>query len=321
VDVDAMMQTMQADARFQFPKSEAPVDPDLARAVITFGDALTRGDSGKIRDLMDGQTKYVLDELVGTEQWSNATEGIEAVRVIFLGGASGSSGGDQYATMSPEDAGERLADLTQQWLEDNADQIQQLVGQLGTPEAMTAIQAGDLEKIREIAPSMQLDPEIVEIQRAMVARGKDDTTEMTRAFFIAMGAPPDDKLIETSVDAAMEQYEAKAGSGSIDVAYAVQDPSGAYVVGWSLEEAYDNFVFGMAPVTGEVRRWASDWDGSTNWDLAPSFASMMHGTRGTARTVGADAGAGDDESDESTPEDSGPTRKSTPRGPVTIPGG
>ena len=88
-----MLQTMDADARLQFPPEVAPVQPELAEAVIEFGNALARGDDATVREKLDRPSQGVLDTLVSNEEWFDATEKIEAVRVVLLEGASSSAGG------------------------------------------------------------------------------------------------------------------------------------------------------------------------------------------------------------------------------------
>ncbi len=92
VRADALLQTMKADARVQFPQSAAPTDETVARAVIAFADALARGDSDKFRTMLDPGGQAVLDKLVANGEWDDSTgKAIEAVRVSKVSGSA--SGG------------------------------------------------------------------------------------------------------------------------------------------------------------------------------------------------------------------------------------
>jgi hypothetical protein len=42
---------------------------------------------------------------------------------------------------------------------------------------------------------------------------------------------------------------------------AIQDPKGAYLLGWTAEKIGDNWMFTNAPATNEVRPRAAMWDG------------------------------------------------------------
>jgi len=88
VNTDQLLQAMGADARVQFPESHAPTDESFARAVISLGDALARGDETKMRAVLTQPAQGVLDELVGSGAWYDATGEIEAVRVVELDGAA-----------------------------------------------------------------------------------------------------------------------------------------------------------------------------------------------------------------------------------------
>lgn len=85
VVINGILQTLKPDARVQFPQDVAPTDETLARAVITFADALARGDADKIRPMLDPAGKTTLDTLVKNGGWGSSTgKAIEAVRVSSL---------------------------------------------------------------------------------------------------------------------------------------------------------------------------------------------------------------------------------------------
>src|SRR5262245_53734699 len=85
VKTDALLQAMKADARVQFPQGAAPTDEGIARAVISLADALARGDTDKMKTMLDPAGKTVLDKLVAAGAWEDSTgKAIEAVRVASL---------------------------------------------------------------------------------------------------------------------------------------------------------------------------------------------------------------------------------------------
>lgn len=87
VEIDGVMQSMKADARVQFPQEKAPVSEELAKAVISFADALAKGDSGKMEPMLNATAKGVLAELRASGGWDEATAKIQAVRVVQLSGS------------------------------------------------------------------------------------------------------------------------------------------------------------------------------------------------------------------------------------------
>lgn len=87
VEVDAILQSMKADARVQFPQSKAPTEESLARAVIEFASALAKGDASAMQGMLDAGGKGVLDQLRSTGGWEEGTGKIQAVRVVQLAGS------------------------------------------------------------------------------------------------------------------------------------------------------------------------------------------------------------------------------------------
>lgn len=95
IEVQALLQELKSDARVQFPDAAAPTDRSLAESVIQFANAIATGDSGAMRGMLDRAGQAVLDDLVGTGGWDDATKKIEAVRVVRLN----QSGYDQPSAM------------------------------------------------------------------------------------------------------------------------------------------------------------------------------------------------------------------------------
>lgn len=98
-----MIQSMKPDARVNFAQKYAPTDETLAKAIISLADALAKGDSSKLADMLTAESKADLDGLLNTGGWEEGTEKIEAVRLVRLddltpGGPGGGSGGSGAST-------------------------------------------------------------------------------------------------------------------------------------------------------------------------------------------------------------------------------
>lgn len=84
VDARAVVQALNASAAVQFVESQAPLDRSLAEAVVRLADAFARGDAGAARRLLDRPAQGVLDTLVASDEWAEATARIEAVRIVWI---------------------------------------------------------------------------------------------------------------------------------------------------------------------------------------------------------------------------------------------
>lgn len=72
------------DDRVQFPQAHAPTDEALARAIVSLAGALAAGDEAVLRPLLDASGQGVLDQLLASGRWSEATGEIQAVRIVSL---------------------------------------------------------------------------------------------------------------------------------------------------------------------------------------------------------------------------------------------
>ncbi len=88
LDVATLLQTMKVDPRVEFAQSQAPVNESLAKAAINLADAFARGDDEALRSMLDKRQQSILDSLIATEQWYEATEPIEAVRIVSIDAGS-----------------------------------------------------------------------------------------------------------------------------------------------------------------------------------------------------------------------------------------
>jgi len=72
------------DARVQFPDGKAPYDVSLAEATISFAGALAAGDDAAMGGMLDNSSRGILDSMLADGTWFDATDEIEAVRVVFM---------------------------------------------------------------------------------------------------------------------------------------------------------------------------------------------------------------------------------------------
>lgn len=86
VDSGAVLQSLRADARVQFPQEVSPADRSLAEGAVKIADALAKGDAPGLRKLLDGPSQSVLDELVSSGGWAEGTKPIEQVRIVAVSG-------------------------------------------------------------------------------------------------------------------------------------------------------------------------------------------------------------------------------------------
>lgn len=84
IQIDPLMQSVKPDQRVQFPQVAAPVDETLARAVIKLCESMVKGDSGAMGAMLDPAGRGILDRLVGSGEWDETTQKIQAIRVVNI---------------------------------------------------------------------------------------------------------------------------------------------------------------------------------------------------------------------------------------------
>src|ERR1041384_3999964 len=84
VDINGVLAEMKPDARVKFADQTSPADRTLAEGVIHLADYIAKGDSSKLKGMLDRSGQTVLDELVSVGAWSDETKKIEQVRVVYL---------------------------------------------------------------------------------------------------------------------------------------------------------------------------------------------------------------------------------------------
>jgi len=124
----------------------------------------------------------------------------------------------------------------------------------------------------------------------------------------------------SNADGGIPALEASGGIPTRGVLIAIQDPRGAYLLGWGALQAGEQWRFTNAPAAAGDRSRASAWDGVgplgfvyTSVASGSFMDTLPEGVEGLDTDAGSDASPSD--------EPGGPTRKNTPAGPVTIPGG
>jgi hypothetical protein len=84
IDMSGLLAEMKPDARVKFASETSPADRTLAEGVVRLADYIAKGDSSKLKSMLDRSGQTVLDELVSVGAWSDETKKIEQVRVVYL---------------------------------------------------------------------------------------------------------------------------------------------------------------------------------------------------------------------------------------------
>ncbi len=84
VRVADVLREIDADARVQFPQEQAPYDRSLAEAVVVLAGSIASGDDLAMAPVLDPAGRAVLDQLVASGEWYDATGAVEGVRVVYL---------------------------------------------------------------------------------------------------------------------------------------------------------------------------------------------------------------------------------------------
>lgn len=87
--VETLMAQMGIDDRVVLPESEAPQDDDDRRALLTFFDAMVRGDRKTVSEMIPMTDREQLDAMVDAGQWDRATDKVEMVELRTGTGPAG----------------------------------------------------------------------------------------------------------------------------------------------------------------------------------------------------------------------------------------
>ena len=280
VNTDQLLQASGADARVQFPRKHAPTDESFARAVIALSDALARGDETKMRGVLTQPAQGVLDELIGNAAWYDATDAIEAVRVVEL------DEGAHTVTLAVQDPG---GAYVLRWR--------------GQPFAGSYAFEGVTSPTAEFGRASDFDagvPEVREVSQAAPQRGTLllgplgtwASVELCKAIDVELGNPGrDDEELFGTIASATNRTVSAVGS-------AYHEGSTAFDDGEELDEAelarIVNYAVALPEVQGRLDR--------------ERVMELLAQVLGLSRLP-----------DLPEPEDDGVTIKHTPAGPVRVP--
>lgn len=331
IKLDDLSQEMRVDARVQFSTDVAELQEDQAdmgRAIIKLADAFAKGDAGATRALLTRRAQALLEELEQTGGWSEATAKIEAVRVVYIGPAPAMA-----TMMDPTSMDEAMAAAQQRMAG-----IMPKIIALNTAmtEAIQAAPADSQAKLTAVMMEMASGDAMMPKPGQSAAEIMADARQMFDAFmqqFESNGVPAESvATLRTKIDEliASEAAAADPAAGAGDtgggegtgVLLAIQDPSGSYLLGWTVAKAFDKWVFTNAPSTSTARARASAWDGIGQAGFGEMLAAgpdLLDDKALLGSTPDSPTPPSGGES--STPNPAGPTRKNTPAGPITIPGG
>lgn len=297
VSLDTIIQDAKVDPRVQC-SSGMQITEDrvgLAKAVAHLADAIARGDEKAMNALLLPGAQSVLSTLVSSGEWADSTKKIDAVRVVLIASGVNLSGMSAAADVSGE-LEKHLAGIP----DSQKLAVKQMLGSM-QPDAIKKMLAENWSTV----------------ENAMKAAGASDN---------------DLDAIKQHTEEAVQAMTAAAspsGGDQIGVLLAIQDPQGAYLLGWAAERQGEDWKFGNAPSMPEIRARASSFDGIGSEGFqevqlvsAPIVAPPADGgeSTGGGGSSGGGGGGGGGGGSPSSPPASSPGKKSTPAGPVNIPG-
>jgi hypothetical protein len=284
------------DARVQIADGVSVTDEAFARSAVLLADALARGDDEALTGMLTRPAVEDLD-LVLDHGWDEATEDIEAVRIVYAGpfeGAIVSQAAEQLAAAGLEDAQAQMKEMMEKMGdamgEGMGDMLKQAMEQVKnmTPE--------ELQKMRdEAAAAGATEEQLAQMDAGIKALQEGgEIPDLTAQMGAALG-------------------------GDNGVLLAIQEPNASYVLGWAGQSAGGDWLFTNVPSTGEVRARASEWDGvgAAGFEYDLSLATVTP----TSTEYVAPDDAPDEPAEDGSSDAPKPKQQNTPHGPVTIPGG
>jgi hypothetical protein len=317
--MQAMLQSMNLDARVQVSEQVQVFDEEFGRSVLRFADAFARGDDDALRESLDPSGREILEML--SADWSSEVESIEAVRLVAASAPVADEGGfEPMESEGPQITGEMLRDqileavrqspqeleaaLQNQWSGPGMDEAtgRQMANQMFGPELVERMERvneqilanpGDAERIiNELYDDGTLDEIAQKTQEMMESMAG----AMNQAFNQARGA------MQTMM------------GGDPDVSLAIQQPGAAFLVNFTVVPTGGRYLYIPTAGNDAVLTRASEWD---DMQLGMNLQASLAEGIGDAPELGSAPEAGDP----GAPGDDNPLRRNTPRGPVTVPGG
>lgn len=303
LSIQALLQEMKADARVTFADNVKLTDEALARSVISLADGFARGDASKLRSLLEAGGQGVLGSLDASGEWASSTSGIEAVRIVYVGDPGDAlPGGETAAGMA--DMGTITANIVNAFKDIPPDQLA-----LAQPTL-------DAFKTELMTPDHKLDWD--KFKKDLEAAGVDAATAVKiRAALQSAVSGATIEAIEKEFGDVEGEVPPPRPHFSHVVVMAIQDPKGAFLLGWGVPDGGSG-KFAAAATAAVTKPRASDFD-------SVGLNAFSTGAAATEQPGVADPAKKHDEAEPAPtpgeePAPGGPKRKSTPGGPVTIPG-
>lgn len=298
IKLEDVSQEMHVDARVQVaPGLEVgPDDRELATAVLKLADAVAKGDSSQLQPLLTRGAQSILDTLTTDGGWETGTSKIEAVRIVAV--QPGVNFTSASAGPAPSAAvGGTVAAMLANLPEDQRKQVQESMGTLSDdPSALLSNVDAAIAKMKEMGVPEQL-----------ISQMEEGKSQLADAAKNMASTPPTDSVVGTGI------------------LLAVQEPTGAYLLGWQADKIGNDWRFTNAPTNGAERPRASAFDGIGEAGFSTGQLAANDAGDAASSTSGDHAAEPDQPSSPDKPAGEpaapGPRRKNTPAGPVTIPGG
>jgi hypothetical protein len=229
VSFDSLSQELKVDARISVAPSVSISDEAFARATLKLADAFVRGDADKLKGLTAPRVHAGVATLQVAQEWEPTTKGIEAVRLILIAPPP-----SNLSSALPEAPPGADIQEAQQFME-----IWKNVIAKGRT-------SGDADAVFS-----EFEKSLRERAKALKEQGRESEFTQLSQYIIKLMTLQGTKL--QNLFHPTSKYA---------VLMAVQDASGAYLVGWQADGAGENWTFDGAPTLGGVKRRAPDWDGT-----------------------------------------------------------
>jgi hypothetical protein len=302
ISLDTIAQNEKADARVTF-SSDLKVTEDkteLGKAVVHLADAFARGDAKALKPLLTQPARVLLDQLVTDGGWEEATKPIEAVRVVFMQDGVDVNGIGSAGALGSEINVKIMSKVTEILKGIPPEQLATM------QKALTSAMAG-------------LDPNALASDPSKLA---DIQSKLTDA---AKQAGMSDEIVGKLADLQKEiagdapAAGGPSGGSTLGILMAIQDPQGAYVLGWAAEKIGDAWMFSNTSATRETRARAAMWDGvgpegflAVRVAAAPTVDEMIPGAAPSG-------GGGDRPGGGSSPDSAPPPSSPEPSSPPVAP--
>lgn len=290
---DVAKEMPNLDPRVSWKSDIQVTDRAFIVSALTLADAFARGDAAKAKSLMDAQGQGVVDELVNSAQWDDASKTVEAVRIVFAA---------PPGEMSDLERDRAIEALTAQ-VEKDVARIFEIALQ-GGQTFESAQRLADAAKAR-------LQSQLADIKSGQ-QRGLGIDNPLDTIFFTNQieAEGPKDRL---------EDIKGIGEKPAFVMLMAVQTPTGADLLGWTVKRAGDGFVYRAASTLPFSYSRASDWDSTGMFGFSLNLGKVLPPEQGPEQ-VAPDAPAPSAPDAPSGAPPSMPPSPGGPRGP-RAPGG